>query len=129
MKNDWDEKRRREEFEYERRRQIERASRNLIKKEQTVQYQELQKLQERQELVARREEINRRIEETLRQMQEKNEEVSRLIEKQRKLEEEEKRKLTNLAIQIAEQQSKQGRVDIAKAAMAKEPEDQDELDR
>ena len=84
-------------------------------------------LQERQKLAAAKEEINRRIEETLRRMQEKNEEVSRLIEEQRKLEEEEKRRLAELAVQIAGQQSQQSRVDMAKAAM-KEQED-DELDR
>lgn len=130
MKNDWDEKRRREEREHERREEIKRRSGNLIKKEETVQYQEFQKqleLQKLQKLVAKKEEMNKRIAETLHQMQEKSREVSKIVEEQRKLVEEEMRMRTDLAIQIANQQSKQSRVDMAKAAM-KEQED-DELDR
>ena len=106
MKKDEEEKRRREERERQRRAQIERMSKNIVKEKDTIQYQEklkkLQELQKLQKLAATK--------------KARNESIG------------EKRRLEKLAIQIAEQQSKQGRVDIAKAAIAKEQED-DELDR
>ncbi len=133
MKDKWEERKRRDEYNHARQLQTERNSQNIIKREQIVlnqdnqKLQELQELQKSQELTAAKEEINRRIEETLRQMREKEGEVPRLVEEQIKLKEEEKRRLEKLAIQIAKQQSKQSRVDMAKAEV-KEQED-DELDR
>lgn len=115
MKKEEEEKRRREERERWRRAQIRKLSDNIVKEKDTIQYQEklkklqeLQKLQKLQKFAPTKKAINEKIEE-------------------KKLEEEEKKRLAELAVQIAGQQSQQSRVDMAKAAM-KEQED-DELDR
>lgn len=112
----------RDEYNYERNRRALWNSRNLIKREQTADFQELQKL------IAMQADINNRIQEVLGRIQEREKNVSAIVEEQMNAMGKEKEEKRRQAIELAKGQSQQSQADIVRAALAKEPED-DELDR
>lgn len=116
MKDKWEERKRRDEYNHERDRQaLWNSRRNIIKPEQTVEYQKLK---------AKQAEIDNRLQEVLGRMEKLKLDVATIIKEQESVRKEQEQ----LAIELAKGQSQQSQADIVRAALAKEQED-DELDR